>query len=736
MPTLDGTDLRRPSAATPLVPAPAASGMPWLAAPVLALVCALALVVVPIDVPPPLAVLVVAVFYLLVPGGLSCCMAGSSRSMTVALVPTVGVAVLMGQATLDLWTGHWAPVRWTMMTAGCALAVAGWLSWRERRVIARDWHRLVAVLGAARRWAPSPGRLAWLAAAVVLVLCWATSLPALRDAPVTSYGLMAAAPWRFPIAVVGSVLLFAAAVRAMVAGERQASGSGASATAGALGAVGLLWVFLRVTPTLITDVPIYPWTYKHLGVTDTISSLGTLLPDADIYYSWPAMFAGSAWFCDITGLDPVQLAHWTTPLVHVMLIGAVVALARATGLRRPAAIVAAFLAEAVSWVGQDYFAPQAIAMVLAVVVLALVMSARPRSAELLLSLGMLAVLVPTHQLTPFWVLGVVGVLAFMGRAPGWLFWAMAAVALGYAALQWDIIDSYGVVSSASPLDNAQTNTVVVQSDERALGQTVFRMTAVAMWLPAAAVWAVEVLRRRGRTVVRGTLAFSPFALLAAQNYGGEAILRVFLYSVPGVAVLLAPVVVASLSVGLGRTRRSRPAAWASWTAGSLLVVGCTSLATQSYFTAWFTHRVSAAEAAVAERLLEDVPGAAYLSAAGDGWPTRSSSEYVWRSTLMWDYDRSILAVLDEGVDLTKASGVAALESVLEEQPVPTYLLFADNVYASARYDNAEREASMHALHEHVADSRRWEPILSLDDVEVYRYVPADAANLPASTWVP
>ncbi len=59
-----------------------------------------------------------------------------------------------------------------------------------------------------------------------------------------------------------------------------------------------------------------------------------------------------------------------------------------------------------------------------------------------------------------------------------------------------------------------------------------------MWLGAAAA---VVLRWRslGRVAVPAALAFSPFLTLGLQSYGGEAIYRVFLFSSPWSALLIA-----------------------------------------------------------------------------------------------------------------------------------------------------------------------------------------------------
>ena len=43
--------------------------------------------------------------------------------------------------------------------------------------------------------------------------------------------------------------------------------------------------------TIATDLPMYAWTYKHLGVVDYIRHSHELARDVDVYNCWPSLFA-------------------------------------------------------------------------------------------------------------------------------------------------------------------------------------------------------------------------------------------------------------------------------------------------------------------------------------------------------------------------------------------------------------------------------------------------------------
>jgi hypothetical protein len=59
-----------------------------------------------------------------------------------------------------------------------------------------------------------------------------------------------------------------------------------------------------------------------------------------------------------------------------------------------------------------------------------------------------------------------------------------------------------------------------------------------MWSLALVV-IVRRWRQLGRVVIPAVLAFSPFALALVQNYGGEAIYRIYLFSAPWCSLLIA-----------------------------------------------------------------------------------------------------------------------------------------------------------------------------------------------------
>ena len=368
----------------------------------------------------------------------------------------------------------------------------------------------------------SPYLWGWISLGLVL---WAVSLPNLASAKPSTYGLLYAAR---PTFVAAMVVLLSGYVWSVRRRDHLA-----------MGAV-LFGVILvqRVTVTLATSLPIYTWTYKHLGVVDYLHSTGGLAGGVDVYNEWPGLFSATAWFSDVTGVSPLVLAHWWAPAIHVLTAALVVALGKVVGLDRTASITAALVVELFNWVGQDYFSPQAIGYVLALAVLVLTLGYKQSKAAPWLATFAFAALVVTHQLTPYWIIGLTVLLALTGRIrPRWLPLLFAAIAIGFLYPRLGVVKGYGLFSGSSPTANVTSNVPTVGTAGRQLTQLAVRGLAIVLWLAtgAAALWQ---MRRREPVLVGACILISSSSLLLAQSYGGEAIFRVFLYALPGCGLIL------------------------------------------------------------------------------------------------------------------------------------------------------------------------------------------------------
>ena len=667
-----------------------------------------------------LMLLIVGSFYFLVPGGLVVRFVGLTGYLRRALVPVLGVTLLFAQGTWSLWAGFWAPRPMLALTAaffalGCAFSLAA----HSRSL---GWHRWLSSFKLdLKKFFTSKilrPQKAWVVLAVLNLLAlslWLLSLPSVADAPAKAGGLLLSASPLFILSLLTTTIVFAWAIRKR-------------AYNWAIVSIALSVAILRLTAPLTQDAAIYPWTYKHVGVVEAILHYRTLLPDVDIYHQWPSFFAGFAFLTEVTGITSLQFAAWITVGVHVLLSLSVYALAKNLSLTTPSALVATFLVSVLSWVGQDYFAPQSITLVFALAILILLTTKPLKSALSWLAIIIFAILVPTHQLTPFWVLGVVALLAVATFIPLWPALSMAAIALGFVISRWEIIDSYGIFSGFDIVSNATTNSVVASSAEENLAQFFFQGTALALWGLALAVLVYRLFKDRKGIFVTGAIAFSPFLLLAAQNYGGEAILRVFLFSTAGCAIVIAPAITGYLQAG----RRFYD--WRFITA-KLLLVGYLFLGSMSYFVNWFHNLISVEQIEVNDALLDDLPGSAFISPLVSKWPIRSSWGYAFRYQETWNFDHAFVADVfdaDENLEVVANNLERALG---EEKPQPTFLLYDESMERYAQVKGLiHEEGDLRALLDLLITRSGWELVYDQDGIIVVRYIPSDLQADVIADW--
>lgn len=417
---------------------------------------------------------------------------------------------------------------------------------------------------AARQGGDGRELLAWVPVVVGLVL-WAQGLGGVDASALPAWGLVPRLPWSFWAGL--AVLLGGALVLVSLRRVRHL----------ALTAhLGGLVVLLYSTAPILESVPRYPYTYKHIAITDYIELYGSVDKSIDIYHRWPGFFSLSAWFSQVAGLpNPVSYAAWSE--LYFALLDALLVWAAAQALTRSSRLAwsAALLFSVSNWVGQGYYSPQALGYVLMLGVLLACLAGlnaqsgpigrflerlvarvlrvraveqdpttrlpRPDVRRLVLLVVLLdLVLAASHQLTPYVLLLQLGSLVVGGWIRPWWVAVVATVAtIAYLIPNLDfIINTFGLLSSADPLANATSKTV---EGTPAFAQRIISLIAVAALLTAFGLAAVGLLRRARAGHVRDALvlfalAFTPPVTLIAQSYGGEARLRVLLYALPWCSV--------------------------------------------------------------------------------------------------------------------------------------------------------------------------------------------------------
>jgi hypothetical protein len=637
--------------------------------------------------------------------------AGSAILCWVEIPATAACAGVIGLSLAAVVIGTTALARWDFWypTASCmilstGLACCGFL---------RLWNLRGRPGSLSIRWRRTLDRSA-LVPTVLLALAlgtWLFALPELERGGSGQYGLLGTAGgFVLMMAMVATVSAF---VVAMIGGRRIIAALAV-----------LVTIFVgRLTASLITDVPIYGYTYKHIGVVDHLIENGALAPYwTDVYVRWPGFFTTMAWFSSITGLDPVDAAHWFAPVADILIAIVVGALALVCTRSADAALVAALLVQLVNWVGQDYYSPQAISLIMAFSILTLLLCAgKGSTAAALFSLLIFAAMVVTHQLTPVWVCGVVVALAlFRIVRPRWLPIAYVVIWAIYVVPRLDSVMRYGLVNF-DPIANTAGATAGVRTESAGYRLTVLvdRGLTVALWLLAASC-VIILWRRKAKPWGIAICAFSPLLLIAGQSYGGEASMRVFLYSLAGCTVLIAALLVHALT---GRRAAGR---WVGRSAAWLLLVTFALAGMHGYYSSWSFITITRTQLEQSRELLatnRDRP-AITVWASQAGWPERPSGDYVKFALADSIYDvpldelrHSTLKDIPDGGDMVE------LEAGPNATGAPLFLVLTRQLYAYDEWVGLFKPGVLDGLEHELKTRPGWTEEFNDADTVVYRYSP-------------
>ncbi len=564
----------------------------------------------------------------------------------------------------------------------------------------------VTVVGAsARTWRYGPGLLLLLA----LVL-WQVAVAMARGESAGQYGLLATDGGLVLLA--GTLVALAAFVWALAV----------DSTAYAVVAIGVVTVVERVTATLLTDVPIYVWTYRHIGIVDYMIEDHSS-PHIQVYGDWPGFFSGMAWFSTVSGLDPVTVAHWFAPVATAVIALLVGVLVVSAGFGVRAALIAAMLAVILNWTGQDYYSPQATGLVLALSILSLLLYSKKAPLAGYLSIPVFAALVATHQLTPFWLVFVeVGLVVFNQLRPRWLPLLHGGLLALYVVPRLKQTSTFDFFSGFNLFKNSAVVTGEQGSDGREFTMLLERGLFVGLWV-LALVCFVVIWRRRGAPWGLVIAAFSSVLILAGQDYGGEAIIRVYLYSIAGCGILVAIVLAGFFDVdGVGQR-----AVGVVVTTAFLLGAGAIGL--QGYYGGWSYVTVSESQLAHSRDLFGSSDGRYVIGTIAQpvGWPEGSTAASVRLRLRDPAYDAVLNAVRDSLLHRAVATGddVDQIEKTLPKmgRAHTLYLVLPRQLEAYGEYLGWFPPTYVPSLIELLANRPQWSKVVDDEDTVIFEYRP-------------
>jgi hypothetical protein len=517
------------------------------------------------------------------------------------------------------------------------------------------------------RW-PVGAQVASLAACIAL---WWCSVSWMRVGSLGDYGLLPV----FPIGFLAALGLLVASFVAVLCSARP------SQLLLAAHVVALI-VFLHGTVPLVFSEPFYPWVYTHFGVVRYIDHHGRLDSSVDIYQNWPAFFTFGAWFSRVAGMrGPIAFAAWAQ--VFFNLCNAVLLRYVFGSLSRDIRTIwlAVFVFFAANWVAQDYFAPQAFAFTLSLglcgIVLRWLMVATDKAfmarwlnrfAAFVARLGrrrrstpqpdeptgsqrvgrrtarnlallVFAVIVASHQLTPYILIVGLTVLTVLGVVrPRLLVIGFIVIAVGYLLPRLEFIQvNYGLLTGAGdPLHNSRNATIGFDQGDpgRIFSAQASRLLSLMVW-GLAFVGIVRRLRAGYKNLGVMVLAATPVLIIFGESYGGEAIYRVYLFSLPWLALLCA------FALQPGRRGWSPTR---SLLRVALPLVALLGLFLPAYFGMAQVNQVRPGEIEASEHFYANAPRHALLMLASPQFPVRLASNYEQFQLAIGESDPNLLVV--------------------------------------------------------------------------------------------
>ncbi|MFD5479497.1 glycosyltransferase [Streptomyces hawaiiensis] len=491
-----------------------------------------------------------------------------------------------------------------------------------------------------------------------------------------------------------------------------------------------LIAMIHATPPMVEQELRYSWAWKHVAVVDAMLRHDGEVPNAggfDIYNQWPGFFQFNALILRATGLEsPLGYAMWAQVLANVLMLGPLLVIYRSITTDRRLVWGAVWIYYSCSWVGQDYFAPQAFTFLLCACVIALVVRQLPSSrlprpgpagggwprGRFVLVIVIEAAIASSHQLTPLMLISALLLLSLPRRNRRVALPALAGAVVLTAAWNATVarryvsanLDSFvdaltrpeaNIWSGLSRLGDAAPSQVMVSWIDRGLSGGVFLLAALAL-----------MTRRWTRRTPLLPLVLFPLPLALVNAYGGEMIFRAYMFALPAAAFLIA-----ALLMPQGRRLPARMPVVAVLLAamlGSLLF---------GYYSKEAMNRFSAQEVAATRYVTTQTPPGSVIISVTFAAPG-----------LEMHYDRHERAeITQEGLQakrLLAKDPLTGLEPLLRRAgDKPAYVILNRAQYADVHLNGEMPPGFMSRLETDLARSPDFTPVHRSDDAVVYRFAP-------------
>lgn len=406
------------------------------------------------------------------------------------------------------------------------------------------------------------------------LVVWRLSLPAVKLSAMTDLGLVSVLPPTFYLSLALLTVSFAWTLRTA-------------------NRPGLLWSHLVVLIVIIHSTPVvlegtlrYSWAWKHVGIIDYIQRHGRVEPEINFlnaYHNWPGFFALNALLTEAAGFQSaLSYAAWGPVFFNLIDLGALLLIYQAVTTDRRLVWLSVWFFYLTNWIGQDYFAPQAFAYFLYLVVIGVcltwfgaasgpsldmlkrwlrfdrlvaayrwlsttgrsdacpVRSMPYQRAGLLVFLVLLFVTIASsHQLTPFMVIAALTGLVIFQRCRA----RTLPVLMGALTGVWIVFMAAAFMRHGNTLAILETlgrlfgniDANLINLSRASAGQKLIAWMSRGLSLSVGLLAVAGGLRRRRagyRDVGLAWLALAPMPLIAGNAYGGEMLFRIYFFALP------------------------------------------------------------------------------------------------------------------------------------------------------------------------------------------------------------
>jgi hypothetical protein len=582
-------------------------------------------------------------------------------------------------------------------------------------------------------------RIAGIVVLLAGVACWVTSVLRSSTAGVGDYGLLSVMHPTFFVAVGLCVVGFLLEVRR---DDRR----------GWLlvGYLVLMILILHATVPILVREPEYAWTYKHVGVIELFRTTGRIENPSDIYQAWPSVFATVAQLVTLSGASSLRVAAWGPVFFDAADCLPLFAIVRSLTNDRRLPYLTVFVFTCINWVAQDYLSPQAFTYVLclgAVLILLRWLRGRPGYSTVRprwlgrlwawLHLGLVEVPYPSkrarrtalaclyvvytavvisHQLSPYMVALSASALVVLGLVRSWqVIPILLGIAVLYLLPNYNAVDQYGLFDGLNVFSTFLHSTqgvgpeTTVNTAGRIFSVQAVQLLSVLVW--GLAALAVLTSRARvGPVAAPATLAFAPFAVMFGQGYGGEAIYRVFLFSVPWCAYLIV-----TLLLRLRRIPRA-----AGMVGASLVLTAATLAGIQGAHGQLEFDQFSPADVRAMQYVFTHVPHGSTVLSASANLPSRLTANYGdFNGGADPESLTDVVPTLSGTVTAAQMADIDKYCAGFTDGPV--YVVYMNSMVTYAHYFGYLPDGTLQSLNAALKGSPDWKLFYRSGDTIVYRF---------------